>query len=508
MALKNPLDCGIIGVLQTNLIPTHQGGNVVLHKYNTTQGATCQAPISVDLKDGKPLGYWVKDEQGRVYHAYTKSELPLVDRSPSGRVRPWRVHHRDGLMLAEVYESMAELTAEQPDSNAAKYLDKARRLTQCASFAEFQRLPSGELRLHDSSFCRVRLCPMCQWRRSLKLGAQVRQVVERANADRIKETGAPLRWLMVTLTVRNVEGPDLGREIDRLHKAINNMAKCKTWSAAVLGWLRATEVTHNTKADTYHPHIHLLLCVSPSYFRGRNYITQKGWQTMWAHYAGTDYEPVVDVRAVKPVDGARLSDLPAGEQAAAMGKACAEVSKYAAKPADYIIPQDWAASMQAVAVLDSMLDKRRMTSWGGVLKKIAKGLQLDDPENGDLVHIDETASADQTAEELAHYVAYSWAMGARDYLPTYERDGAAPAAERAEREAVKAGVSKGRRAASADDLATVAATPKRDGYYLKIKLAQMENDKAHKELFGEAIPRPVAVSDDWADMIFRGDEDG
>lgn len=416
-----------------------------MHTNTTTTGATCQAQTPIDLKAGKPLGYWVKDEQGRVYHIKTKAEQPLQDRSPSGRVRPWRVHHRDGLMLAEVYESMAELTAEKPDNNAAKYLDKARRLTQCAAFAEFQRLPSGELRLHDSSFCRVRLCPMCQWRRSLKLGAQVRQVVERANADRIKETGAPLRWLMVTLTVRNVEGPDLGREIDRLHKALNNMAKSKTWAGAVLGWLRATEVTHNTKADTYHPHMHLLLCVSPSYFRGRNYITQKGWQTMWAHYAGTDYDPIVDVRAVKPADGARLSDLPAGEQAAAMGKACAEVSKYAAKPADYIIPQDWAASMQAVAVLDAMLNKRRMTSWGGILKTIAKGLQLDDPENGDLVHIDETASADQTAEELAHYVAYSWAMGARDYLPTYERDGESPAKERAERDANREAFRAGRR---------------------------------------------------------------
>ena len=416
-----------------------------MHTNTTTTGATCQAQTPIDLKDGKPLGYWVKDEQGRVYHKKTEAEKPLQDRSPSGRVRPWRVHHRDGLMLAEVYESMAELTAEQPDNNAAKYLDKARRLTQCASFAEFEKLPSGELRLHDSSFCRVRLCPMCQWRRSLKLGAQVRQVVERANADRIKETGVPLRWLMVTLTVRNVEGPDLGAEIDRLHKALNNMAKCKQWRAAVVGWLRATEVTHNSKADTYHPHMHLLLCVSPSYFRGRGYITQKGWQSMWAHYAGTDYEPVVDVRAIKPADGGRLADLPAGEQAAAMGKACAEVSKYAAKPADYIVPQDWAASMQAVTVLDAMLNKRRMTSWGGILKTIAKGLQLDDPENGDLVHIDETTSADETAEELAHYVAYSWAMGARDYLPTYERDGATPAAERAERAADRKAFRAGRR---------------------------------------------------------------
>ena len=412
-----------------------------LQTNTTTTGGGCQAPTPIDLKDGKPLGYWVKDDQGRIYHTYTKSEMPLVDRAPSGRVRPWRVHHRDGLLLADVYLAMAETGAE----SAAKWADKARRLEQCASWAEFRRLPDGSLRLHDTSFCRVRLCPMCQWRRSLKLGAQVRQVVELANAQHIEETGAAWRWLMVTLTVRNVEGPDLGTEIDRLHKAINNMTKSKQWSAAVVGWLRATEVTHNTKADTYHPHMHLLLCVPSSYFKSKKYITQKGWQAMWAHYAGTDYEPVVDVRTIKPADGGRLSDLPAGEQAAAMGKACAEVSKYAAKPADYIVPQDITASMQAVQVLDAMLHHRRMTSWGGNLKNIAKGLALDDPETGDLVHVEDEPSADPVAEKLAHYVAYSWAMGARDYLPTYERDGATEDEERAERAADRKAYRAGRR---------------------------------------------------------------
>ena len=48
-----------------------------------------------------------------------------------------------------------------------------------------------------------------------------------------------------------------------------------------------------------------------------------------------------------------------------------------------------------------------------MLKDIAKTLQLDDPEDGDLVHIDEETSTDQTAEELAEYVAYCWALGAR-----------------------------------------------------------------------------------------------
>lgn len=419
----------------------------------TTNAELCQAGF---FGEGFEL-----DEQGRITKPVDKKKLPLVDIAPNGKPRPWRKHKQEALMLSEVYSAMGESGAE----GAARWLDKARRLESCASYAEFSRLPDGRgLHLYQSSFCRVRLCPMCQWRRSLKLGAQVRRVVERANADHIADTGAAWRWLMVTFTIKNVQGPELGATIDRVHKGLNNLAKCKRWKGAVRGWLRATEVTHNTNPssaayDTYHPHMHLLLCVPASYFKGKGYIRQKEWATLWGHYIKADYTPIVDVRVIKPEDGGRLSDLPAGEQAAAMGKACAEVSKYAAKPADYIVPSDLLLSMQTVQVLDSMLDRRRMTSWGGILKDIAKALNLDDPETGDLIHIDDEASDDQTAEEIADYIAYNWAMGARNYLPTGERRGLSERAERAEqarnRQAVKTGRSKGQRLENENDWWTV-----------------------------------------------------
>ena len=423
-----------------------------MHTEYTTEGPGRQALTPIDIHDGAPSGYWVKDEQGRVYHTYTEDELPLTDRSPTGKVRPWRERHKAGLLLSEIYAIMGE----SGTADAARWLSKAQRLESCAQLMEYTRAEDGQLTLHKASFCRVRLCPMCQWRRSLKLGAQVRQVVEQANAQHLKETGAPWRWLMVTFTVRNVQGPDLGAAIDTIHKGLNNLTKCKRWRGAVRGWLRATEVTHNTDTrsasyDTYHPHMHMLLCVPASYFSGKGYIRQKDWAEHWGHYIGADYTPIVDVRPIKPEGGGRLADLPAGEQAAAMGKACAEVSKYAAKPADYIVPSDLSLSMSAVQVLDAMLDRRRMTSWGGLLKDIAKQLQLDDPESGDLVHIDETASADPVAEELASYITYRWAVGARDYLPAGKRRGKSPQVERAEKAQTKAEVRDYRRQQEAAD---------------------------------------------------------
>lgn len=497
-----------------------------MHNQYTTGAAAGQAP-----------GFEL-DSSGRWTRKKTFDELPLCDRSSSGKVRPWRTRKLQALSLADIYEGLAlqacpedrpaaaaassmaaAIDAElglstTPDgiqynaatgeiiehsvehklpTAAAKYLDKAERLARCAAWAEFERLPEGQgLRLHDASFCRVRLCPMCQWRRSLKLGAQVRRVVERANADHLAETGAPWRWLMVTFTVQNVPGPQLGAEIDRLHKAVNNLAKCARWRAAVRGWLRATEVTHNTDKksrsyDTYHPHLHMLLCVPAGYFSGKGYIRQKEWADLWAHYARTDYTPIVDIRTIKAEDGRSVQDLPAAEQAAAMGKACAEVSKYAAKPGDYIIAADPQLSMRTVALLDSMLDKRRMTSWGGVLKDIAKALQLDDPADGDLIHIDEAPSTDPTAEALAQYVAYCWALGARDYLPQYQRTGPTEQAERLAAAADRRRLRAGRAAAAAAE--HQAAMDTVDVYMQAAGWDAREQAKAAHEL--RTLPRAV-----------------
>lgn len=410
MTLKNPSACGILRVRTKT-------------EYQLTKGAlSLQAEYTTSSQENQ-------------------EKKALVDIGPNGKVRPWRKHKQESLLLAEIYAALGE----SGGPSAAKHLEKARRLESCASYAEFSLMPDKSLHLYQSSFCRVRLCPMCQWRRSLKLAAQVRQVVTKANMYRITDCNAPWRWLMVTFTVKNVSGPDLAETLNLIHKGLNNLAKCARWQAAVKGWLRATEITHNTKEkspayDTFHPHMHMLLCVPSSYFKGKSYIKQKEWATLWKHYIKAPYTPVVDVRIIKSEDGQRLTDLPAGAQAAAMGKACAEVSKYAAKPTDYIIPADLLLSMQTVQLLDSVLDHRRMTSWGGILKDIAKELELDDPESGDLIHIDDASSADATATEIADYIAYAWAVGARNYLPAGTRQGLPEHAERAAAQAQRKAV--------------------------------------------------------------------
>lgn len=359
---------------------------------------------------------------------------PLSDKTAKGTDRPWKKHRSESELLVMYYE---QLSLSDPE-NAARWLAKAERVNRCACWTEFQKLPEGGLHLHEASFCRVRLCPMCQWRRSLKLGQQARAVIAAANTAKASRDGCGYGWLMLTLTVRNVPGSDLGHTLDHLHTALNRMQHSQTWRDAVQGWMRATEITRNYAKNskwygTYHPHLHLLLCVNKRYFKSAAYISKAEWQKMWQHYADTDYPPEVEVHAIRDkTTGSLAQDEPAGaEGKASIAGAVAETSKYIAKPAAYLAPEDSAGSLDAVRVLDFATEGRRLTAWGGVLRETARRLKLDDVETGDLVHIDTEESGDPAADAAAEYISYAWSVGARDYLRTGSRMGAAPEKEKA-----------------------------------------------------------------------------
>lgn len=357
----------------------------------------------------------------------------LHDLRPNGTERPWAKWKREAQGLADIYEVIG---CDPDNPQAAHDLDKARRVSECANYTEFQRHdPDGQhsgpwLTLHTANFCRNRLCPMCGWRRSLKLGSQAREVVAEANRQKVSRDGVAYKWLLVTFTVRNVTGPELGRTIDQLHKAAHNMAKTKRWKAAVKGWLRATEVTHNTDVksasfDTFHPHLHFLLCVNSRYFKSADYIPQKEWKAMWEHAAGLNYDSQVNVKAVKD-----LENDPTKESKMSLGGALAEVTKYVCKPQGVVTWENPEMAVRTVLVLDRMLDGRRLTSWGGVLKEAAAKLKLDSIETGDLVHV-ESESEDKDANAIADYVAFNWSVGVSDYLKFYDRQGKAPEVEKA-----------------------------------------------------------------------------
>lgn len=316
----------------------------------------------------------------------SQAETPefLIDAGPSGRVRPWRLHRRQA-------ETMAIICDQHSDLRSV-----ARHIYGCATTLTYERQAGDTKKLKNAVFCRERLCPMCQWRRSLKLAAQTEQCVAAINGQ------GKYRWLLLTLTIRNCQLDALSGTVTSLIRAWTTLTRSKRFGETVEGWQRAVEVTINRTDLTAHPHVHALLCVRPSYF-GKGYIPQADWCDMWARAAGLDYTPVCHIETVRPTAGGTI------------GHAAAEVSKYTAKSNDYILTDDIDLSGAIISQIYAALHGRRLVSWGGLLKSVRAALMLDSPDDGDLVVVDGELTDDATAAAACDEI-YQWAIGWGDYI--------------------------------------------------------------------------------------------
>jgi plasmid rolling circle replication initiator protein Rep len=318
----------------------------------------------------------------------TNQELEILsDKDKKGKERPWKENKEKTMSLAESYKRLG--------------MKKSYRVAECGTYLEFKKFPSNEKKLAKANFCKVRLCPMCSWRRSRKIYGQVSQVMDYALKDK------EYRFLFLTLTCKNVDGERLSETIDNLFHAYKKMSERKQFKKSVKGWFRGLEVTHNLDEaskdyDTYHPHFHVILMVNKSYFNDRKqYIKQEDWTNLWKDCLGVDYTPIVNVKAFKTANKAQTS------------KSVAESAKYTVKDNDYLITDNEELTDNAVMILDSALAGRRLIAFGGELRKIHRLLNLDDAENGDLIHTDN----EELREDLNYVIErYQWHIGYHQYI--------------------------------------------------------------------------------------------
>lgn len=278
------------------------------------------------------------------------------------------------------------------------YLKESQRVYECSSYLAFSHSVLEDYtidpksKLHRANFCRDRLCPTCLWRRSLKYFNQASKILTVLEKDH--------EFLFLTLTAPNCAPEALSSTIDKFMKGWDRLTKRKRYKDAVHGYSRALEVTINRESDTYHPHFHCVLAVKPSYFTSRSYISQAEWLQLWRDSYGDQNITQVDVRKAyaKPS---------AGGASAPLGSVVAEAVKYSTKPTEYIIPTDPDETDRAVATLKPSLHKRRLIQYGGCFKDVAKRLKLDDPEDGDLLHVETDIHP-----AIAHFIThYSWGLG-------------------------------------------------------------------------------------------------
>ena len=290
----------------------------------------------------------------------------FLDKNENGKDKDWRGRKVLSLKLADIFENLGYKKS------------LVERVQTCGDVLRFLRREDGSLKLYQAYFCKNKFCPMCNWRRSMKYSYQTSRIVDGAIKQEPKG-----RFLFLTLTVKNTEGEALNSTISQLTKSFDRLFRRAKVKKNLLGYLRSVEVTHNEDDNSYHPHIHVLMMVRPSFFQSKkDYITQKEWSDMWSQSLKVDYVPMVDIRTVK-------------EKGKGMRGAILETAKYPTKPIKLDIE-----NKQVVDDLYNGLYRKRQLGFGGLFKTIKKQLALDDVETGDLVHTSDNAESISKGTEI------------------------------------------------------------------------------------------------------------
>ena len=163
-----------------------------------------------------------------------------------------------------------------------------------------------------------------------------------------------------------------------MNKSWQRLVRRKKFPA--IGWIRSTEVTRG-RDGLAHPHFHCLLLVKPSYF-GKYYIQQSEWVKLWRNSLRIDYDPVMDIRAIKC--GHSPNEL------------VPEILKYTVKESDLVADREWFLE------LTRQMYKMRTVATGGVLKQYLKQLEQE-PE--DLIGRNKIKTEDEVNED---HLLFNW----------------------------------------------------------------------------------------------------
>lgn len=152
---------------------------------------------------------------------------------------------------------------------------RAEKINACCVAPMYVLTGKGEIGTAPG-FCRDRMCPTCQIRRSRATAQKVTALVVRMDSPRF-----------LTLTLRH-EHRELFLTMAALSAAFRAMRRTKAWLAHVHGGVYAVEVTRNSQTGCWHAHVHIV-------YEGI-YWQQADISAAWK--AASDGSYICDIRAV------------------------------------------------------------------------------------------------------------------------------------------------------------------------------------------------------------------
>lgn len=282
-----------------------------------------------------------------------------------------------GKYILEKYTPKKDLLRKLTEYAKGVFTPKTlERVKTCGDF--MQHLTTFDMsvkKVHRSSSCGNRFCPICTWNKAKKDAVMISTVMKAIREEKEQE------FIFLTLTAPNVTGDELKNEIDQFNKAFKKLFDRRNVKKVINGYIRKLEITYNKERfvteemyrnatayfdtrnlsvgdnnpnyNTYHPHFHVVMAVNKSYFTSRDYINQSQWLAMWQECMDDMNITQVDIRKVRSSEKSENG-------------AILEVAKYSAKGNELYHSQD------VFEIFYKALKGRQLITFNGLFKEYVK----------------------------------------------------------------------------------------------------------------------------------------
>lgn len=307
--------------------------------------------------------------------------------------------HPDGLSAVsskhEIWNSAKTdaVTIEKTYRQAEDLKRYSKRVGECAEFLLLKQVSAKEELSYKANAhqCEVRHCPICQRARAYNLRKRFEQVLKI-----VAQKHPNYRWVFATFTIKNPRIIELRTTLKEMSKAWQRMLKLRDFPK-VDGWIRSTEVTiGNEGAEFCHPHFHCLFLVSPVYFSGKSYKTHADWVSLWRAAARLNYQPIVNVKAIKDRKGG-------------IDREVIKVAGYSVKAEEIAENPEWFAEFHR------QTHHLRFHATGGLIKQVMP--KEDEKLTGEGIAEDETEG-----EETGYSVLFGFQRDVKKYRREFSQD--------------------------------------------------------------------------------------
>lgn len=265
----------------------------------------------------------------------------------------------------------------------------------CGKEIEFTHCKEcGNIHITSARLCRDRLCPICNWRLSIKRYSIMQNVIQA-----LFLAYPEYHYSLVTLTVQNCKGYLLKETLEKMQETWKTLISQRWAKTALFGWGRSIETTFNEETQTHHPHYHVILI---------------------SNTAETCDKVVNEWLRIAEKKGLTVSkkaqnreEIRTHTEGDSLAGAICEAYKYSVKATDAITMPLGELRNLALAIAN-----KRLVSFGGIIKEYLKKLEInEDIDKEDDEEIEEIEVCTKCkSKELDHMVA-SWASNRYFVVP-------------------------------------------------------------------------------------------